>query len=320
MSHFDSKEEVIKIELTPHGKYLLSKGKLKPAYYAFFDDEILYDSKYSNLSESQNDIQTRILDETPALKPQVNFSSVEEKIAKNLQIILNNTEKLKQEEQQAPSDKKYALCQPLGKNSYNSEYYPAWNINFLEGKISSYVSYVDNTNSTSGTLSPFLRIPQINLNDCTFDVRITKGSPLEDERYYQVTDPYVDSKEDVYYFSMMESGFIADIAELNVEDLKQNFDIEVLIEEEKTLPGSGIVVKEWKQLMFPKKLVYVKDGILLDTPENEKAQYLNIDSTFAEHYINILIDEELELTPKQAAKFNIYDSDTSYKSPFGEDC
>ena len=43
MSFFDSKEEVIKIELTQFGKYLLSKGKFAPKYYAFFDDDIVYD-------------------------------------------------------------------------------------------------------------------------------------------------------------------------------------------------------------------------------------------------------------------------------------
>ena len=34
MLFMDKKEEVIDIELTPHGK-LLSMGKMKPVYYAF---------------------------------------------------------------------------------------------------------------------------------------------------------------------------------------------------------------------------------------------------------------------------------------------
>ena len=42
MGFFNRKEEVIDLQLTPHGKYLLSKGKLKPAYYAFFDDDIFF--------------------------------------------------------------------------------------------------------------------------------------------------------------------------------------------------------------------------------------------------------------------------------------
>jgi hypothetical protein len=55
MSFFDSKQETINIELTSYGKLLLSKGKFKPVYYAFFDDDVVYDSSYINLSESQND-------------------------------------------------------------------------------------------------------------------------------------------------------------------------------------------------------------------------------------------------------------------------
>ena len=41
---FNKKEEMLEVQLTEYGKYLLSMGKLDPAYYAFFDDEILYNS------------------------------------------------------------------------------------------------------------------------------------------------------------------------------------------------------------------------------------------------------------------------------------
>ena len=41
MSFFNKKEEVLDVQLTQLGKYLLSKGKLKPVYYVFSDDEIL---------------------------------------------------------------------------------------------------------------------------------------------------------------------------------------------------------------------------------------------------------------------------------------
>ena len=37
---FDKKEEVINIELTQYGKHLLSKGKFRPEYYAFYDQRI----------------------------------------------------------------------------------------------------------------------------------------------------------------------------------------------------------------------------------------------------------------------------------------
>ena len=44
MTFFNKKQEVLDIELTPYGELLLSEGVFKPEYYAFFDDNILYDS------------------------------------------------------------------------------------------------------------------------------------------------------------------------------------------------------------------------------------------------------------------------------------
>ena len=40
MEFFDSKEEVIDLQLTQFGRHLLSKGKFKPVYYSFFDDDV----------------------------------------------------------------------------------------------------------------------------------------------------------------------------------------------------------------------------------------------------------------------------------------
>jgi hypothetical protein len=90
MEFFDRKEDVIDIELTQYGKHLLSLGKFKPAEYAFYDDDVLYDVKYSAISdednvdstqrttieEDQNKTKERIK-ETPRLIAQHNFSDRE---------------------------------------------------------------------------------------------------------------------------------------------------------------------------------------------------------------------------------------------------
>ncbi len=71
MAFFNKKEEVIDIQLTQYGKHLLSKGEFRPVSYAFFDDNILYDSAYAGLrTEAQNSIEPRIQEDTPALKTQ----------------------------------------------------------------------------------------------------------------------------------------------------------------------------------------------------------------------------------------------------------
>ena len=43
MKFFDSKEEVLDIQLTSYGKAMLAKGKFKPEFYSFFDDDIRFD-------------------------------------------------------------------------------------------------------------------------------------------------------------------------------------------------------------------------------------------------------------------------------------
>ena len=73
----DKKERVYDLKLTGYGKYLLSVGKYKPKYYAFFDDNIIYDGRYANISESQNQIHERIKTETSYIDSLVLFEDVE---------------------------------------------------------------------------------------------------------------------------------------------------------------------------------------------------------------------------------------------------
>ena len=61
MEFFDKKEEVIDIQLTQYGKYLLSRGEFRPSFYAFYDDDIIYDSNYTGYDESNAIIQDRIM-------------------------------------------------------------------------------------------------------------------------------------------------------------------------------------------------------------------------------------------------------------------
>ena len=79
MKFLNKKEQVLDTVLTPYGEYLLSSGRFKPEYYAFFDDNILYESEYGRPNETptreQNSIEPRIQEETPQLETQVVFSS-----------------------------------------------------------------------------------------------------------------------------------------------------------------------------------------------------------------------------------------------------
>ncbi len=63
MTFFNPKEEVLDIQLTQYGRHLLSKGKMKPVYYAFFDEGVIYDSTHGGFEESKNDAEARIQEE-----------------------------------------------------------------------------------------------------------------------------------------------------------------------------------------------------------------------------------------------------------------
>lgn len=73
----DKKERVIDFQLTPYGKHRLSVGQLKPAYYAFFDTGVLYDSEYAGFKETQNKIHERIKTETQFIEGVLLFEEAE---------------------------------------------------------------------------------------------------------------------------------------------------------------------------------------------------------------------------------------------------
>jgi hypothetical protein len=84
----NKKEQVFDLKLTSYGNYRLSQGNFKPVYYAFYDDNILYDIQYASgkngsgefvisPKELQNDIQRRIKDETQYIESFVLFDEIE---------------------------------------------------------------------------------------------------------------------------------------------------------------------------------------------------------------------------------------------------
>ena len=73
----NKKEQVIDFQLTPFGRRKLASGKLKPTYYSFYDDGVLYDSKYAGFDEEQNDIHPRIKNNTSFIEGILSFEEIE---------------------------------------------------------------------------------------------------------------------------------------------------------------------------------------------------------------------------------------------------
>ena len=49
----DKKLNVYDFQLTNYGKYLMSIGQYAPKYYAFYDDNIVYDNMYTKTGSAQ---------------------------------------------------------------------------------------------------------------------------------------------------------------------------------------------------------------------------------------------------------------------------
>ena len=79
MTFFNKKEEVLDVQLTAEGRRQLAMGRLKPSYYAFYDDDVLYDVAYASSTETQNQSQPRILDNTIYPKTNARFKGTAEK-------------------------------------------------------------------------------------------------------------------------------------------------------------------------------------------------------------------------------------------------
>tara|TARA_R100001594_G_scaffold149682_2_gene208220 strand:- start:2014 stop:2856 length:843 start_codon:yes stop_codon:yes gene_type:complete len=105
---FDKKEEVLDFILTKEGRKLLSSGLLKPAYYEFYDSDIIYEA---NNSEIQNETKERIESGLYA-KAIPSIDEINE---------LGGTIK---------NDNSNLLKNPIGSAQIQNQYAPAWKISF----------------------------------------------------------------------------------------------------------------------------------------------------------------------------------------------
>lgn len=177
---FDSKQEVIQIELTEWGKYLFSQGKLSPQYYSFSDDGILYDGSFGGVAdEEQKEIEDRILYQTPYLKQHVRLKEAKDYFEEyNLATSeeypsysnpLDSMTSTDIMEKVKTSKDKYRYSQDLRTNSFlvnsklgslrtNVRKTPKFNLVLLSSELTNvYNTYRD-------TSYGIVRIPQVNIN------------------------------------------------------------------------------------------------------------------------------------------------------------
>lgn len=250
MSFFDKKEEVLEFKLTEYGKRKLQLGRLNPTYYAFFDDDVLYNTEAAGFSEDQNDADRRIRFDTPALKVQKSTTGAETRVNQFLEdasgplqetgstgqyIISENSVAFVNAFQDTPqfAQKFFLGADPLGTSDLKTQYAPAWHINALENEVSAsqYYQTVNLTASNTGLADGIVRnIPQI---DVTIDYKSFYSSDDEmddftSEEAAKIVRLTEDNNTGVALY-LQEDYLVLDVVERNTDNLKENFEIEVFL-------------------------------------------------------------------------------------------
>ena len=292
MRFLDPKEEVYKIKITPWGRFLMSQGKFNPTYYAFFDDDIIYDTSFLEeagaTTEEQNNIQDRILDETPRFEGQTSFQGSETTIFTKYPNSINEAFPGLEEQIDDPAfninsfDKplnNYYLQKPLARSGNNKDTSPFFTINALTGAIITasidgkgasgfFANKGDGPTSFTSQIEFELR-NEINVYN-TPDPTITPTKVIENDELFDSFYVFEDGTRMEYD----KKELFLKIEEGNTEFLKENFDIEVfeIIETDK---ADGSKDEDLKQLSF------VKNGE--DITKNN-----------VEYYFNIMLDNEID--------------------------
>ena len=259
MSFFNRKEEVLEVQLTPHGRYLLSLGEFQPVYYSFFDDDIVYDSNYIGYSEEQNSTEDRIR-ETSRSHCQTTFRTTELNAAN---VYEYNNRKL-----QNYFEREDALSSQLGTADYYSVNAPSWDVSFLKGKIST-------TSAVYSGSGPNYAVPQINTEHARYKKFV--GPPGTQRPLF--------GDEDLRVLSEFRSGFIdirkdfllLEINELNSIFQKENFEIEIFKVEEDTEGATST------EVLIPLKF----EGPRLGYSEGD------LKKDYVDYYFNLDVDMEI---------------------------
>lgn len=265
MTFFNKKEDVLKVELTPYGRSLLSNGKLMPKYYAFFDDDVLYDIQFGGDTEEQADIKDRILDNTPRLRPQRDLTSPESQLFT-----------FEREEDSSRPYSKIAmnyLTEPLGTSDGTYTEAPSWNVSFILGEINSVESTIETDTSHRK------RIPQIDTTlEYTMEIRNQRNDSPVRGREVSPNVPVSSVFQDGSYINLLDEQIICKILEEKGFLQKDGLEMEVfLYEENEETP---------KKLKFAPREKTVIDGMLVE----DDIAVVNLSPEYVEYWLNIEID------------------------------
>tara|TARA_E500000318_G_scaffold8247_1_gene7485 strand:- start:9665 stop:10609 length:945 start_codon:yes stop_codon:yes gene_type:complete len=266
MTFFNKKEDVLKIELTPHGRKLLSQGKLKPVYYAFLDDDILYDIVKGGSSENNSQTKDRILSETIYMAPQTNYKGVDTSVR-------NDDSKVEQVTY---------LQQKIGTNNTAEARSPGWNITTLLGEIET------SSNTLTGSTVATQPIPQLEMIlEYTMSAGDQSKLEISDTGLLFNRDLPSLVKPDGSYVDIKEEQLLLNIFERNGFFHKDSYEIEVYVYEQDEIEID-------RKLKFYNQDKELQNNMLMDEETGIFAPDSgDITSEYVEYYLNIAVDKEI---------------------------
>ena len=299
----NKEEEVLDVQLTPHGRYLLSIGRMKPVYYSFHDQNILYDGRYANVTEYTKDTEDRIQHDTPQMKT-ITSRLGRDKVVKriyeplfDLPFVTGLNTYNFAAVSQATEQKNYLVTNMLGSSQFSSDKCPKWSIKVLNGEISGSLPHLTSSHQT-------LRIPQIDV-DIKYKTAIFNTSSQEPTELPISPDPVLNSRvfEDGTYVVVQPDHLLLEILEENSNYNKTNFEIEVFEIVDETmaaarggLAGDVSIAQNLKPLFFEKKVEQIQNNILLDRAVSDAA-IVSFDTNkprAVKYYFDVLVDNEID--------------------------
>lgn len=290
---FNKKEQVYDLRLSAYGHYLLSTGKLKPTYYAFFDDNILYDPQYASGSEAQSDTDARIRD-TQYLESQVLFEDIEEAQERFSGEILDQFTDESSTPERNPRLDVYRFDKMIGDAELdgNKDIAPAWKVAALQNMINS-AEPNDKTNRTS--------IPQLDIV-ANYKKTIVEYQPVVDPDSPRAlsagTGRFVDGKT----IQLQSDDPLYYIEELNTLLLTENFDLEVFLVSDSDDPS---VEPRLERKFFRRTIPQIKDGLIVSNREMT-VPISELTTSSVEYYFDVLMDVQVnhDLACRGALEFN----------------
>ncbi len=268
MSFFNKKEEVLEIQLTQYGKYLLSKGKFKPVFYSFSDDEILYDVSYvGGNKELRKRPFERIQEETIRLRPIYEHESATERVKRrNEQIATNLRENPRTgllERIQADGlygsdnvddnfmtpDNRRLVRNLLGTSELGNQNAPSWVVQSLNQERFESPILVSSSFPNIG-----YRRPQINIivdhNVRSENLQADNFIGLEQFFSQDGTENQIDFIDGVR-LNIKDSRIVLEFEEKNVSYDNENFEIEFFsVDQERELEDGEVVQEEQLSKLF----------------------------------------------------------------------